>query len=132
MVIEAKEKSGSLITANFALKQNKKLFAVPGQIYSKNSEGPHKLIKEGAKMITSARDILDELGVKIKQIPENNTEPEDNEERAIINALRDEPLNIDKIIEKTKLSAQVVATSLALMEISGKIRSLRANTYSLN
>ena len=83
-------------------------------------------------MITSARDILDELGVKIKQIPENNTEPEDNEERAIINALRDEPLNIDKIIEKTKLSAQVVATSLALMEISGKIRSLRANTYSLN
>src|SRR3990167_7938903 len=132
LVIEAKEKSGSLITANFALKQNKKLFAVPGQIYSKNSEGPHKLIKEGAKMITSARDILDELGVKIKQIPENNTEPEDNEERAIINALRDEPLNIDKIIEKTKLSAQVVATSLALMEISGKIRSLRANTYSLN
>ncbi len=131
LVIEAKEKSGSLITADYAIKQTRKLFAVPGQIYSANSAGPHKLIREGAKMIINTHDILNELGIEIKQIPGNDTEPENNEERIIINALRDEPLNMDKIIEKTKLGAQVVAASLALMEISDKIRNLGGNIYSL-
>jgi len=133
LVIEAKEKSGSLITADYAIKQNKKLFAVPGQIYSSNSAGPNKLIQKGAKLITSAADILDELGLQsfVASAPQDKFSAENLEEKLIIEALKDEPLYIDKIIEKTKLNASVVATSLALMEISGKIRCLGGSIYSL-
>ena len=132
LVIEAKEKSGSLITADCAVKQNKKLFAVPGQIYSINSAGPNKLIQNGAKLITDANDILNELGLSQLETKQDSIKAESHEEKLIINALQHEPLHVDKIIEITKLNASVVATSLALMEISGKIRNLRANMYSLN
>jgi DNA processing protein len=132
LVIEAKIKSGSLITADCAIKQNKKLFAVPGQIYSQNSAGPNGLIKNGAKLITNTNDVLNELGLSHLEAKQNNIEAETKEEKLIIEALKDEPLHVDKIIEKTKLNASAVATTIALMEISGKIRSLRANIYSLN
>ena len=132
LVVEAKEKSGSLITADYAIKQNKKLFAIPGPIYSSNSAGPNKLIKNGARLVTGVSDILDELGLSLQQTIKNNIEAENNEEKFILESLKEESLHIDKIIEKTKLGASVVATTLALMEISGKIRSLGGNTYSLN
>jgi DNA processing protein len=132
LVVEAKEKSGSLITADYATKQNKKLFAVPGPIYSLNSAGPNKLIKNGAKLITDAKDILDELGLQSAAFSQDKISAESLEEKLIMEALKDEPLHVDKIIEKTKLEASLVATNLALMEISGKIKSLRANIYSLN
>src|SRR3989344_1028308 len=63
VVIEGKEKSGSLITANLAKIQNKKLFAVPGPIYTLNAKGPNKLIKEGATLTESAQDVLDVLEI---------------------------------------------------------------------
>ena len=108
------------------------MFAVPGPIYSLNSAGPNKLIKNGAKLITDAKDILDELGLQSAAFSQDKISAESLEEKLIMEALKDEPLHVDKIIEKTKLEASLVATNLALMEISGKIKSLRANIYSLN
>ncbi len=132
IVIEAKEKSGSLITADNAKEQNKKLFAVPGQIYSSNSKGPNKLIKKGAILIEGAEDVIASLEIKnLAPLKQRILFAENDQEQMILNALSEEPLYIDKIIEITNLNASVVATTLALMEISGKIRSLGANVYAL-
>ncbi|OGZ63168.1 MAG: DNA protecting protein DprA [Candidatus Staskawiczbacteria bacterium RIFCSPHIGHO2_01_FULL_34_27] len=132
LIVEAKEKSGSLITARYAKIQKKKLFAMPGPIYSLNSKGPNKLIKEGATLVESGQDILDVLEIESQKFAKQIFAAENNEEKLILDALSQEALYIDAIIEKTKLNASFVATSLALMEISGKIRNLGGNVYSLN
>lgn len=130
LVVEAKEKSGSLITARYAKEQGKKLFAVPGSILSSNSKGPNILIQEGAKILLSTNDILEDL--QLSPIMNKLHLPsEDREEQLIISRLQEESLNIDKIIETTGLSPSIVATKLALMEISGTIRNLGGNVYSL-
>lgn len=134
VVIEAKEKSGSLITARLAQEQKKKLFAVPGSIYTLNAKGPNKLIKAGATLVESAQDVLDVLGIETSHFAETSQDLDaaTPQEAAIFAALQEESLYIDKIIEKTKLPAPIVGSTLALMEISGKIRNLGGNTYSLN
>lgn len=131
IIIEAKEKSGSLITANCAIKQNKKLFAIPGPIYSLNSAGPNKLIKNGAKLVENSSDILKELGLQLHILKQNKAYAENPEEKIILEALKEGPLHIDKIIEKTGLMANAAAGRLALMEVSDKVRNLGSNIYSI-
>ena len=130
LVTEGAEDSGSLITAEFALKFKRKVFAVPGPITSSMSKGPYKLIAKGAKLVTSASDILKDLKSEIR-ISKSETiskskiqKGETKEEREILDLLQNESLHFDEIVRRTKFKSAKLSSLLSLMEIKGLIKSL--------
>ncbi len=136
LVTEGAEDSGSLITADFAFKFNRKVFAVPGPITSSLSKGPYKLISKGAKLITNSKDILDELGIGLKSRIQSSpaspseigqaefkvTKGETREEQKIIEVLKNEGLSFDEIARKTKINPSKLGSILSTMEIKGVMR----------
>lgn len=131
VVIEAKEKSGSLITAEWGRKQHKPVFAVPGSIYATNSAGCNKLLKNNAKPATNAQDILDELGLAAAVI-EAKKQIATPEEQKILDALQDGALDVDKIILASRLPAQTVMSAIPVMEINNLVRNLGNGEYCIN
>ena len=124
LVIEAPKRSGALITANFALDFNRDVFAVPGSIFSENSEGANNLIKQGAVPVSSANDILDAFGIAAeKENPKLNfniQKPSPLEDK-ILSAL-DEPMAKDDLIRKIAEPANEVNTTLSMMQLNGLIK----------
>ncbi len=128
LVVEAALASGSLITARLAAEQGREVFAIPGSIHSPFSKGCHQLIKQGAKLVDEARDILAEL--QWQNLPpavESNAgdEPED----ALLAAMGYDPVSIDHLVERAAMSADQVGARLTELEIGGVIAALPGGKY---
>lgn len=129
LVIEAPEKSGALITAMQAIEQNREVFAVPGPINNKNSVGTNNLIKMGAKLVTCANDILEELNLPLIQKQERKIKFESKEEEILFDILSQTPLHIDEITKKSKLNAGIVSPTLIILELRGLVKNTGGGYY---
>lgn len=137
VIVEAALRSGSLITAQWALDQGKEVFAVPGPIDSAHSKGSHKLIKEGAKLVEGTDDIIEELGPLSESLKtRNGIEVKDprslrlnGQEAKIFSVLSNFPLGIDDIIKATNLPPSVVASTLMILEIKKAVKQLSGKRF---
>jgi DNA processing protein len=133
LVIEADEVSGAMITAHMALEQNREVFAIPGSILSPMSRGTNSLIQEGAKLVRSCTDILEELNMTVSdhQIEMKEIEPASDIEALMLQQLSAEPTHIDQVCRACGLPISTVSSTLAIMELKGMVRQVSSMNYVL-
>ena len=135
LVVEATLKSGSLITARFAAEQGRDVFAIPGSIHSPFSKGTHRLIKDGAKLVETAQDVLDELqlvALPVEALPAAAGQTDiaiEGTAARVLAALGHDAAGIDALCERTGLAADAIAVALVELELSGKIAPLPGGAY---
>jgi DNA processing protein len=130
VIVEATGKSGSLITARMAAEQGREVFAVPGSIFASASEGPHRLIQYGAKLVHDAADVLDELPGGLR-LPDSQWPPEPESPLRDVLAVftREEAIHIDSVAEKLGRSVASVSEAVLQLELGGWIRALPGSRY---
>lgn len=133
VVVEAGQDSGALITARFALEQGREVFAVPGNITSPASQGANRLIQQGARLVTSAQDVLEELNLQmaVEQQAIQMALPESPEEALLLANLSSQPVHIDELSRLTGLPAALVSSTLTLMELKGMALQVGRMQYVL-
>lgn len=131
LVIEAAERSGTFHTVRAALEQGREVFAVPGSIFSPFSAGTAKLIASGAKPVTSAREILEELEVEVRAKMQEVKEamPVTEKEEELLVLIGDEERHVDEIIKNADMSTNEVLSTLTLLEMKGLVKSLGSGLY---
>ncbi len=142
IVVEASRKSGSLITARLAAEQNREVFGVPGSIHSFKSAGTHTLIKQGAKLVENAQDVLEELTVFIEHVtapakPEDinsTTKPRAMlapEETAVYKILSPYPEHIDTIVRKANIEPGKLLSLLLQLELKGMVQQMPGKYFAI-
>ncbi len=139
LVVEAAKKSGSLITARIANEQGREVFAIPGSIHNPLARGCHQLIRQGAKLVETADDILEELGPLLQSaelsVPEqvldegSASADVDPEHQALLQHIDFEPTAIDTIITRSGLTADVVSSMLLIMELNNLVAAETGGYY---
>jgi DNA processing protein len=137
VVVEATEKSGSLITAALAAEQGREVFAVPGEVGSSRSRGTHRLIRQGAKLVERVEDIVEEIAPQLIGSPGWGAKPLQRtlppnasaEARRIFELLRERPLHIDDVIQLGALSSAKAAEILLELELQGFLRQLPGKRF---
>lgn len=140
LVVEATLKSGSLITAGHALEQGREVFAIPGSIHSPQSKGCHRLIKQGAKLVEQAQDIIEEFAPLIStlDIQDNPTSDSpssvqtglDEDYLQLLEKMGWDPVSMEQIMHATSLPAESVSSMLLLLELQGHVSSAPGGYYS--
>ena len=133
LVVEADEASGAIITAQFALEQNREVFAIPGSILSPASRGTNHLIQEGAKLVRDYTDILEELNLMTvtRQMEMKEILPASDTESLLLKHLSAEPTHIDEVCRSSGLPVSTVSSELAMMELKGMIKQMGSMSYIL-
>jgi DNA processing protein len=139
LVVEAALQSGSLITARLALEQGKDVFAIPGSIHSTQSRGCHALIKQGAKLVESAQDVIEELGTPAPRPGTEAAAPEPDlfdqgahlapEQRALVQALGFDPCSLDALQARTGLDTPHLQAELMGLELQGWVLRLPGGLF---
>lgn len=129
LVVEAALHSGSLITARQALEQGRDVFAIPGSIHSPLSKGCHWLIKQGAKLVETADDILSELGLQPGIVVPAKDVSLSAEESAVLEAMGFAPIGLDRLCELSGISVDILSTLLLKMELDGHISRLPGGLF---
>jgi len=136
VLVEGRHKSGAMITVNTALDQGREVFAVPGCVGQTLSEGPLAILREGARLVTSAEDVLLDLGLEPQPDltaakTERPPQGENELQKAVLKALLREPLGIDGLCAATGSDADALIAELGVMEIMGQIRRESGNIFAL-
>lgn len=132
LVIEAKEKSGSLITVDMGLEQGKNIYAIPGKVTDGLSEGCNNLIKMGAKLVTNPTEIIDDfllISKKLQDDSKKNNLLLETEEKIVYASLSLEPKHIEEIILETKLSRNLIIDILLTLELKNYVKEIMKNYY---
>jgi DNA processing protein len=118
-VVEARERSGALITADLALEEGREVFAVPGEITSRLSAGTNALLRLGATPVTSVLDVLERFGLEpTRAEPEPTLDPRS---KLVYEALRDGPASADELARATRLPASALSMVLTFLELTGLV-----------
>ena len=147
LVVEAGLRSGSLITARLAAEQGREVFAIPGSIHNPLARGCHRLIRQGAKLVESAQDVLDELGPMARDLgaalaarldapaqPRARAAPsrhEDPDYQRLLAALGHDPVPVDELVARSGLTASQVSSMLLLLELDGTVAAQAGARYAL-
>lgn len=129
LVIEAAAQSGSLITARLANEQGRDVFAVPGSVHSPLSKGCHLLIKQGAKLVESAQDVLEELNMSAPARASPPAAADNPQTVALLEHLGFDPCDVDTLILRSGLTSEAVSALLTQLEIEGRVAALAGGKY---